>query len=171
MNPMDPTDGSNEEREGAGAEAEPVAEPAELHPAREITVHLLRMLETRVTAAGIAVRGEIHLMMSRVQLKMLAAAGMFFAVWGGIVLLAVALPQDLRVPVLGAVVAGFALLALVAWLVAKKKVSTNQVGSMHWFMDSLRQDLELLSRALNRQPPQSRSKPSPDRSPPHDLAA
>jgi uncharacterized membrane protein YqjE len=144
---------------------------AELHPARELSVHLLRMLETRMEAAGIAVQGETRRFTSRMQLKLLAAAGVFFAVWAGIVLLAIALPEHLRVPVLGAVVAGFVLLAIVALLFAKRKESSQGVGSMRWFLDCLRQDLELVSRVLSRQSAQPRPKPSNDRSPPHDLAA
>mgnify|MGYP003576006279 FL=1 len=120
-------------------------------------------------AAGLALQGETRLVVTRLKLGMLAGVAAFFAVWGGIVLIAIALPEDLRVPVLSAVVAGFALLALIAYLVAKKKVSTTEVGTMRWFLDSLRQDLELLSRALARKSPQQ--KPSSDRSPPHDLAA
>jgi uncharacterized membrane protein YqjE len=166
---MDRPEGSDGTSDGTGASAPgPSAAPEpESHPARELSVHLLRMLETRMEAAGIAIQGETQLLMARLQLKLLVGAALFFAVWGGIVLLAVALPEHLRVPVLSAVVGAFALLALVAHLVAKKKASPRQPGSMRWFLDSLRQDLELLSRALSRQAPQSK----PDRSPPHDLAA
>jgi uncharacterized membrane protein YqjE len=169
MTQVDPPEGGTDALDDVLPD-QPTAEPAP-HPARELSVHLLRMLETRMAAAGIAFRGETELFVSRLQLKLLAGAGMFFAVWGGIVLLAVALPEDLRVPVLSGVVAGFALLALIAFLVAKKKISSGQVGSMRWFLDSLRQDLELLSRTLTRQAPQPRAKSSPDRSPPHDVAA
>jgi uncharacterized membrane protein YqjE len=144
---------------------------AELHPARELSVHLLRMLETRMEAAGVAVQGEAQRFTSRMQLKLLAAAGVFFAVWAGIVLLAIALPEHLRIPVLGAVVAGFVLLAIVALLFAKRKESSQGVGSMRWFLDCLRQDLELVSRVLSRQPSHTRPQPSNDRNPPHDLAA
>jgi uncharacterized membrane protein YqjE len=153
-----------------GAAPEPAADPGpEQHPARQISLHLLRMLETRMEAAGIALQGETQLLMARLQLKLLVAAGIFFAIWGGIVLLAIALPEELRVPVLGAVVGGFVLLALVAHLIAKRKESSREVGSIRWFLDSLRQDLELLSRSLSGQ--QAQPKPGMDRSPPRDLAA
>jgi uncharacterized membrane protein YqjE len=125
------------------------AEP-EPSPAREMSLHLLRMLETRMDAAGIALQGETQLLLARLQLKLFAAAAIFIAIWGGIVLLAIALPPDLRVPVLSAVVAGFVLLAIAAQLYARKKASTHEVGSLHWFLDSLRQDLEVVSRTLAR---------------------
>ncbi len=169
MDPVDATGGSQDEESSAPGEAAAAAAEPEPHPARELSVHLLRMLETRMEAAGLALQGETRLLVSRLKLGMLAGMAAFFAVWGGIVLIAIALPEDLRVPVLSAVVAGFALLALIAYLVAKKKVSTTETGSMRWFLDNLRQDLELLSRALARKSPQQ--KPSSDRSPPHDLAA
>jgi uncharacterized membrane protein YqjE len=147
------------------------AEEPELHPARELSVHLLRMMETRMEAAAIAVQGETQRFVSRLQLQLLAAAGVFFAVWAGIVLLAIALPENLRVPVLGAVVGGFVLLAIVALLQAKKATSSHGVGSIRWFLDCLRQDLELVSRVLSRQSPRPKSDSPNDRSPPHDLAA
>jgi uncharacterized membrane protein YqjE len=159
----------------AGAESQlPPDEPApEVNPAREIGSHLLRMLETRIDAAQIALQGETQLLMSRLQLKLLAGAAIFFAVWGGIVLLAIALPEHLRVPVLGAVVGAFVLTAVIAQWVARRKAATHQIGSMRWFLDSLRQDFELLSRTLSRslaarQPPE---RVPPERSPPSDLAA
>jgi uncharacterized membrane protein YqjE len=142
-------------------------------PAREMSLHLLRMLETRMDAAGLALQGEAQLLLTRLQLKLFAAAAIFIAIWGGIVLLAIALPPDLRVPVLSAVVAGFVVLAIAAQLFARKRVSTRQVGSLHWFLDSLRQDMEVVSRTLTRNP-EPRS-PAPTRSQtkgaPHDFAA
>jgi uncharacterized membrane protein YqjE len=126
----------------------PAPHELETHPARELSMHLLRMLETRMDAAGIAIQGETQLVLARLQLRMLAGAAAFFAVWGGIVLLAIALPPDLRVPVLGVVVAAFVIVALVAYVRARRPVASQQVGSLRWFMDSLRQDLEVLSRAL-----------------------
>jgi uncharacterized membrane protein YqjE len=156
-------------------EPEPVPEP---HPARELSGHLLRMLETRMDAAGIALQGETQLLMSRIQLRLFAAAALFIAIWGGIVLLAIALPPHLRVPVLAAVVVAFVLAAVVAQLLAKRRAATHEVGSLHWFLDSLRQDLEVLSRALMRQPAPHRAPPGAapgappaDRSAPNDLAA
>ena len=55
-------------------------------PAREMSLHLLRMLETRIEAAGIALQAEAARLMSRLQLQLLAAAAFFIAIWGGIVL-------------------------------------------------------------------------------------
>ena len=130
--------------------APPASREPDTHPAREMSMHLLRMLETRMDAAGIALQGETQLLMVRLQLRLLAAGAMFIAIWGGIVLLAIALPPHLRVPVLGAVVAGFVICAVTAHMYAKRKASTGQVGSLRWFLDSLRQDLEVLSRALAR---------------------
>jgi uncharacterized membrane protein YqjE len=146
---------------------------SESSPAREMSLHLLRMLETRMDAAGIALQGETQLLLARLQLKLFAAAAAFIAIWGGIVLLAIALPPNLRVPVLSAVVIGFVLLAVAAQVYSKRKASTHEVGSFHWFLDSLRQDLEVLSRTLTRNPRGS-SQPGPQsghRSTPHDLAA
>jgi uncharacterized membrane protein YqjE len=149
---------------------EAVRAAPESHPAREMSLHLLRMLETRMDAAGIALQGETQLVLARLQLKLFAAAAVFVAIWGGIVLLAIALPPSLRVPVLGAVVAAFVIAAVVAQMMSKRKASSHEVGSMHWFLDSLRQDLEVLSRALARSQ-QSAKDGSAERSTPDDLAA
>ena len=148
--------------------AQPQVDP-DSSPAREMSLHLLRMLETRIDAAGIAVQGETQLLLARLQLKLFAAAAVFIAIWGGIVLLAIALPPNLRVPVLSAVVVGFVLLAVGAQLYARRKASTHEVGSLHWFLDSLRQDFEVLSRTLTRPPPGARE--PAHRSAPNDLAA
>jgi uncharacterized membrane protein YqjE len=145
----------------------------ESSPARQMSLHLLRMLETRMDAAGIALQGETQLLLARLQLKLFAAAAVFIAIWGGIVLLAIALPPNLRVPVLSAVVVGFVLLAIGAHLYSRRKASSQEVGSLHWFLDGLRQDLEVLSRTWAR-PARDTSPPAPQathRSPPHDLAA
>lgn len=150
--------------------AESARNAPEVHPAREMSLHLLRMLETRMDAAGIALQGETQLVLARLQLKLLAAAAIFIAIWGGIVLLAIALPPNLRVPVLGAVVAAFVLGAVIAQVMAKRKASSREVGSMHWFLDSLRQDLEVWSRALARSQQSARGN-SNERSTPDDLAA
>jgi uncharacterized membrane protein YqjE len=149
---------------------EAVRAAPEAHPAREMSLHLLRMLETRMDAAGIALQGETQMVLARLQLKLFAAAAVFIAIWGGIVLLAIALPPSLRVPVLGAVVAAFVIAAIAAQLMAKRKGSSHEVGSMHWFLDSLRQDLEVLSRALARSQQSSRNG-SADKDTPNDLAA
>jgi uncharacterized membrane protein YqjE len=147
----------------------------ELHPAREMSLHLLRMLETRMDAAGIALQAETQLIMGRLQLRLLAAAAIFVAIWGGIVLLAIALPPNLWVPVLSAVVAGFVIAGIACHLVAKRKASTREVGSLAWFLDSLRLDLEVLSRTLARsqqpQPHEPQPESEPERNPPSDIAA
>lgn len=153
---------------GAGSAAE---EPEPQHPARELSVHLLRMMETRMEAAAIAVQGETRRFVSRLQWQLVAAAGIFFAVWAGIVLLAIALPEHLRVPVLAAVVGGFVLLAIGAIVYARRMATFEGAGSIRWFLDCLRQDLEMVSRLLSRQPPRPKPDSSSDRSPPHDLAA
>jgi uncharacterized membrane protein YqjE len=172
--PLAPDSGLPPAPEGA-YEAAPASEQysePEAHPAREMSLHLLRMLETRMDAASIALQGETQLLLARLQLKMLAAAAMFIAIWGGLVLLAIALPPNLRVPVLGAVVAGFVIAAVAAHVLSKRKASSGQVGSMRWFLDSLRQDLEVLSRALARHQQQQQQQPqAAERRTPDDLAA
>ena len=118
--------------------------------ARALTLHLLRMLETRMDAAGIALNTEVQTFSTRMQLKLAAAGALFIAVWGGIVLLAIALPEPYRVPVLGGVVAAFVILAIWAQLASRRRIASTQVGSMRWFLDGLKQDLEVLSRSLHR---------------------
>ena len=136
----------------------------EAGPARALTLHLLRMLETRMDAAGIAITTEVQAFGLRIQLKMLAAAAMFIAIWGGIVLLAIALPEAYRVPVLSAVVVAFVITSIWAFLAAQRRVVSAGIGSMRWFLDGLKQDLEVLSRSLNR-----RSEPAPPPPPPESL--
>jgi uncharacterized membrane protein YqjE len=152
-------------------------EPAS-HPARELSLLLLRMLETRMDAAGIVVQAETSRIMFRIQLKLLAAAAVFIAMWGGIVLLAIALPEHLRVPVLAGVIAAFVIGAVVALVVANRKTAGGEVGSLGWFLEGLRQDLEVFARSLSQAQaqPQPQPKPNPTppdqpRSPPSDLAA
>ena len=139
------------------------------HPAREMTLHLLRMLETRADAAGIALQTEIQSFQNKLQLKLIFGAAVFFAVWSGIVLLAIVLPPHLRVPVLSTVVALFSVAAVVAYLAGKKQVGANGVGSMAWFLDSLRLDFEVLSRSIAHTRAQARAEG--ERSEPDDLAA
>lgn len=160
-------------------------EPADTHsenaaenpsgPARELTAHLLRMLETRADAASIALQSEIQSFSSRLQLRLLAGVALFIAIWGGIVLLAIVLPPHLRVPVLSAVIAAFVIGAVWAQLAAKRKVASRDVGSMTWFLDSLKLDLEVLSRSLARSRAASAPPPPPpaeeERRQPDDLAA
>jgi uncharacterized membrane protein YqjE len=142
------------------AAPEPAPQPPDGHapngadtesgPARALTLHLLRMLETRMDAAGIALTTEVQTFSTRMQLKLAAAGALFIAVWSGIVLLAIALPEPYRVPVLGGVVAAFVILAIWAQLASKRRTASTQVGSMRWFLDGLKQDLEVLSRSLHR---------------------
>ena len=163
-----------------GAEKAPLTpgeEPA--HPAREMSLHLLRMLETRLEAAGIVLQAESQRVVSRLQLHLLAAAAGFIAIWGGIVLLAIALPPNLRVPVLAGVVAAFVMVALWCVLRANRMIAGNAVGSLSWFLDSLKLDLEVLARSLGQaqvvqaptQPPvQPEPEPEPERSQVSDAA-
>jgi uncharacterized membrane protein YqjE len=148
----------------------PADEEEDSGSARALTLHLLRMLETRMDAAGIALHAEVQSFSARMQLRLMAAGALFIAIWGGIVLLAIALPPNLRIPVLSGVVVAFVIGAVWAQVAAKHKVSSQEVGSMTWFLDSLKLDLEVLSRSLgksrNQAPP-----PAEQRSQPDDLAA
>lgn len=145
------------------------------HPARELSLHLLRMLETRLEAAGIVLQAESRRLLSKLQLQILAAAAIFIAIWGGIVLLAIALPPHLRVPVLAGVVAAFVLAAVAALVIAHRKTASAGVGSLEWFLDSLKQDLEVWARSLAHHQAQQEPRPVPppdqNRSPPSDIAA
>jgi uncharacterized membrane protein YqjE len=147
------------------------AQEDEAGPARALTLHLMRMLETRADAAGIALQHEMQSFQQRLQLKLLAGAALFFAIWGGIVLLAIALPPHLRIPVLSAVVALFAIAAVVAHLRAKRKVASRDVGSMSWFLDNLRLDFEVLSRTLAHTKAEQHPPATQQKSEPNDLAA
>lgn len=140
-------------------------EEAASHPAREMSLHLLRMLETRMEAAGIVLQSESQRLVSRLQLHLLAAAAGFIAIWGGIVLLAIALPTNLRVPVLSGVILAF--VAAAAWAVmrAKRMLAGTEVGSLNWFLDSLKLDLEVLARSLSQAQPQAPSQPEPEPQP------
>jgi len=153
---------------GAESSKPPGAGDSKANPARELSLHVLRMLETRMEAAGIVFQSESQRLLSRLQLKLLAAAMLFIAVWGGIVLLAIALPPNLRVPVLGGVVAAFVLGAVWAVVKANRMVAGREVGSLDWFLEGLKQDLEIFARSLARtgHPP-----PEQQRSPPSDIAA
>jgi len=156
---------------GAGA----ADDPEEAGPARALTLHLLRMLETRMDAAGIALNSEVESFSSRVQLKLLAAGALFIAIWGGIVLLAIALPDPWRVPVLAGVILLFVAGAAWAQLAAKKLASPQGVGSMRWFLDALKLDFEVLTRSLSpkRAVPSAEpgAQPEDKRSSSHDAAA
>ena len=139
-------------------------------PARELTLHLLRMLETRADAASIALQSEMQSFSARLQLRVLAGAAMFFAIWAGIVLLAIVVPPELRVPVLGGLVGLFVVGSVVALLMAKRKVESREVGSMTWFLDSLKLDLEVFARALEK--PKAAAPPPPaEQGSPDELAA
>jgi uncharacterized membrane protein YqjE len=151
-------------------------EEAASHPARELSLHLLRMLETRMEAAGIVLQSETQRLVSRLQLHLLAVAAGFIALWGGIVLLAIALPPNLRVPVLSGVILAFVLTAVWALLRARRMMAGNEVGSLSWFLDSLKLDLEVLARSLAQVqvqpqvPPAPAPEPEPERSQVSDAA-
>ena len=114
-----------------------------------MSLHLLRMLETRMEAAGIVLQGESNRMLSAAAAATAGARRRcFIAIWGGIVLLAIALPPNLRVPVLSGVVGAFVLAAVVgrsckpaAWSPVAR--SARCTGS-----STLKRDLEVLSRTL-----------------------
>lgn len=138
----------------------PAEPPAEEEPgtARALAIHVLRMLETRVDAAGIALQGELQSFAARLQFRLLSAAALFLALWAGIVLLAIVLPPHLRAPVLSGVVVAFVIVGIWAHLAARRTVSHRDVGSLSWFFDNLKQDVEVLSRSLA---PPSRQAPPP----------
>jgi uncharacterized membrane protein YqjE len=140
-------------------------EEATSHPAREMSLHLLRMLETRMEAAGIVLQSESQRLVSRLQLHLLAVAAGFIAIWGGIVLLAIALPPNLRVPVLSGVILAFVTTAVWAVMRAKRKLAGTEVGSLTWFLDSLKLDLEVLARSLAQPQSQLPGQPEPDPQP------
>ena len=162
---------------------EPADEPVDDEPgkARALTLHLLRMVETRMDAAGIALQGEVQAFSSRLQLRIIAGAALFIALWGGIVLLAIVLPPHLRVPVLASVIAAFVIAGGWALVAANRKVTSHDVGSLTWFLDNLKQDVDVLSRSLARsraqraqppsQPPPAAESNESTRSDPNDLAA
>jgi len=129
---------------GAGAEG--------ASPAREMSLHLLRMVETRLEAAGIVLQNEGNRLANRLQLQVIGGAAAFIAIWGGIVLLAIALPPHLRVPVLSVVVAAFVLGAVWCFVKAQRMVAGHDVGSLHWFVESLKRDVEVLSHSLAEAP-------------------
>ena len=134
---------------GAGPADDPENDMQESGSARALTLHLLRMLETRMDAAGIALNSEVESFSSRIQLKLLAAGALFIAIWGGIVLLAIALPDPWRIPVLAGVILLFVGGALWAQFAAKKLDAPQGVGSMRWFLDGLKLDFEVLTRTLS----------------------
>jgi len=141
------------------------------HPAREMSLHLLRMLETRLEAAGLVAQAESRRLLTRLQLRLLAVGALFIALWGGIVLLAIALPDHLRVPVLGAVVAAFVIGAVVSLVIAARMQASRAVGSLAWFLEGLKMDLEVLARSLAQPVVQVAPPPEEKRSPPSDVAA
>lgn len=163
---MSDTAGSVPPRQPDPVESLDTADPG---PARALTLHLLRMLETRMDAAGIAFSSEIDAFIARLRLNLIAAGALFLALWAGIVLIAIALPESWRIPVLAAVVVAFALGAVWAQAVARRNEDSREIGSLRWFMEGLKRDLEVVSRTLAQRPPHVT--PVDDRSPPSDLAA
>jgi hypothetical protein len=148
------------------------------------------MLETRMEAARLTARSEVRAVRSRVQLKLLAAVAMIVALWAAVVLIAVALPPRLRVPVLSGVVLLFAIGAVVAWIIGSRERTSDQPGTLNWFVEGLKLDLDVFARTFERStahaaarpseqpppdqppPPQEGQDPSTStRSPPSDLAA
>lgn len=156
--------------ESAHNQPDPPAE-SDGGPARVLTAHLLQMIETRVEAAGIALQAEVRSITARLQLRLLAVGALFLGLWAGIVLLAIVLPPDWRVPVLAVVVALFVAGAVWAQLAAKRQLPSRDVGSMSWFLEGLRLDVEVLSRSLANHRAASAAPPEQERSPPSDIAA
>jgi uncharacterized membrane protein YqjE len=147
-----------DDQPAAGAERpQPAAQSRESEPgrARLLGAHVLRMFETRMDAAAIAIEYETQSLATRLRLRLFAVGAIFMAVWAGIVLLAVALPDPWRVPVLAGVVAAFAIGAIVLQVRIGRRVEQQAVGSMRWFVDGLRADVEVLARALAPEPPQN----------------
>jgi uncharacterized membrane protein YqjE len=160
IDPSNTESGNGAAANGAAPQEAPAADPVdagdageEAGPARARAIHQLRMLETRMDAAGIALNSEIQTFSLRLQLKLLAAGAMFIAIWGAIVLLAIVLPDPYRGPVLGAVVAVFVAVAIWAHVAASRAISSQAVGSLRWFLDGLKLDLEVLSRSLAARAP------------------
>jgi hypothetical protein len=85
----------------------PGEEPA--HPAREMSLHLLRMLETRLEAAGIVLQSRASAWCRGCSCTCWPRPPASSPSGVGIVLLAIALPPNLRIPVLSGVVAAFVL--------------------------------------------------------------
>ncbi len=117
--------------------------------ARELTMHILRMAETRLDAARVAVHSEVEALGDRLKLQLLFGGAIFLALWSAVVLIAVALPAELRVPVLSAVVAGFVVLGVIARIMASRKADSHGVGSMRWFLDSIKLDMDVIKRNLS----------------------
>jgi hypothetical protein len=102
------------------------------------------------------------------QFRLLSAAALFLALWAGIVLLAIVLPPHLRIPVLAAVVVAFIIAGIWAHLAAKGAVAPRDIGSLSWFFDSLKQDVEVLSRSLAPQAKQASAPAPPTDGPTND---
>jgi hypothetical protein len=71
------------------------------------------------------------------------------------------LPPNLRVPVLSGVILAFVLTAAWALLRARRMMAGNEVGSLSWFLDSLKLDLEVLARSLAQPQVQPQVPPAP----------
>jgi hypothetical protein len=78
--------------------------------------------------------------------------------------------------VLSGVVLAFVLLAVWAVLRANRMIAGEEVGSLSWFLDSLKLDLEVLARSLGQAqaqvqaPPPVQPEPEPERSQVSDAA-
>lgn len=153
----------------AGDSAPEQPEETETRPIRALFQHLVRMLETRMDAAGVAVRWEIAAITARLQLKLLAAGALLVALWAAVVLIAIALPPHLRIPVLSVVVAVFAIAAVWALLASRRERRPGETGSMRWFVDGLKLDLEVLARTAERA--RANAGPPPVETPPPRAAA
>ena len=120
-------------------------------------------------AAGIVLQAESQRLLTRLQLQILAAAAGFIAIWGGIVLARHrAADRICGCRCSAPWSALFVLGAVVAWLVARRMIANRELGSLSWFLEGLKKDLEVLARALSQSQP---APPEQQRSPPSDIAA
>jgi uncharacterized membrane protein YqjE len=140
------------------------ADPQEASQARVVGGHILRMVETRMDAAAVAFQCEAENLVSRLRFRLLAVGAFFMTLWAGIVLLAVALPESWRVPVLAGVVAALAIAAIVAQVVSKRRDAGTGVGSLRWFLDGLREDIDVIARSMA---PPLRAVPPAEPAPPN----
>ena len=117
-------------------------------PARALTLHLLRMLETRMDAAGIALQAEIQSFTVAPAAPAAGGRGVFLRDLGrhraaGHRLAAAPAHSG---PVRG----GRRVRDRGVWAQSRRETqgASHDVGSMSWFLDSLKQDVEVLSRSL-----------------------
>jgi len=72
---------------------------------------------------------------------------------------------------LGAVVAAFVIGAVVSLVIAARMQAGREVGSLAWFLEGLKMDLEVFARSLAQPAAPAAPPPEEERSPPSDVAA